>query len=228
MLSILSANAGAPAEDLVTASLPGFPAAPYPFKIYSGFLNVSANPPVAGYDGWVSTSESRTCILLVPRAQSCVSLQVIHYQFQESQNDPASDPVFAWHTGGPGGSSIYGQYAETGYFQVSLPPELLVAVLHWLCPHELARVALSGVRLGRARERLRVEQGGERPVPRVAGRRVPHAGRTAFRLLVLPEGRREATHVRVERHDASRGVQHSIARHASGRIVALPGCRAMI
>ena len=33
--------------------------------------------------------------------------------------DPSSDPVVAWHTGGPGGSSIYGQWAEAGYFQVS-------------------------------------------------------------------------------------------------------------
>ena len=43
----------------------------------------------------------------------------IHYQFHTSQSDTQSDPIIAWHTGGPGGSSIYGQYAEVGYFQVS-------------------------------------------------------------------------------------------------------------
>ena len=28
-----------------------------------------------------------------------------------------------WHTGGPGGSSLYGQWAETGFFQVSASGE---------------------------------------------------------------------------------------------------------
>jgi hypothetical protein len=55
---------------------------------------VTFDPPVGGYDG-----------------------AHIHYQFHTSQRN-ASDPVVAWHTGGPGGSSIYGQYAEAGYFQV--------------------------------------------------------------------------------------------------------------
>ena len=81
--------------DLVT-SLPEFP--PFPFKSYSGFLNVStpSNESVAGYDGWM-----------------------IHYQFDLSQKKPSADPVVAWHTGGPGGSSIYGLFGEMGYFQVS-------------------------------------------------------------------------------------------------------------
>lgn len=39
-------------------------------------------------------------------------------RFHTSQRK-SSDPLVAWHTGGPGGSSIYGQYAEIGYFQVS-------------------------------------------------------------------------------------------------------------
>jgi carboxypeptidase C (cathepsin A) len=44
-------------------------------------------------------------------------------QFHESQRSPTQDPVVAWHTGGPGGSSLYGQWAETGYFQVSAAGE---------------------------------------------------------------------------------------------------------
>ena len=85
----------APAADEVK-SLPGFPA-DFPFKAYSGFLDVTFSPTINGYDG-----------------------ARIHYQFHTSQsNSSTSDPIVAWHTGGPGGSSIYGQYAELGYFQVS-------------------------------------------------------------------------------------------------------------
>lgn len=85
--------AGAPSEDLVT-SLPGFENLTWSFKVYSGFLDVPG--PLNGYD----------------------SLK-IHYQFQESQRTPASDPVVAWNQGGPGGSSILtGLYGEMGVFQI--------------------------------------------------------------------------------------------------------------
>ena len=67
----------------------------YTAQVYSGFLDVKG--PVAGYD----------------------SLS-IHYEFHESMNAPASDPVVTWHQGGPGGSSLYGAYGEMGYFQVAL------------------------------------------------------------------------------------------------------------
>jgi len=93
MLLFLSGLGAIPADEVTT--MPGFAAGPYPFKIYSGFLNVTFSPPINGYDG-----------------------AHIHYQLHTSQRS-ASDPVVAWHTGGPGGSSIYGQYAEVGYFQVS-------------------------------------------------------------------------------------------------------------
>eukprot|EP01060_Flectonema_neradi_P032006 TRINITY_DN500_c0_g2_i2.p1 TRINITY_DN500_c0_g2~~TRINITY_DN500_c0_g2_i2.p1 ORF type:complete len:479 (+),score=122.63 TRINITY_DN500_c0_g2_i2:128-1564(+) len=78
--------------DLVT-QLPDFPS-PLKFKVYSGYLEVPG--PVAGYDKLM-----------------------IHYQFDVCQNESATDsPVVSWHTGGPGGSSLYGEYAEMGYFQV--------------------------------------------------------------------------------------------------------------
>ena len=45
---------------------------------------------------------------------------MIHYQFDTSMSPTASsDPVSVWHTGGPGGSSMYGLYGELGYFQIS-------------------------------------------------------------------------------------------------------------
>ena len=101
-LVLLASSLGAPVRDLVTVPLPGFEATfPYPFKQYSGFLNVTG-VDVGGYDGWV-----------------------IHYQFHESQRSPASDPFVVWHTGGPGGSSLYGQWCETGYFQVSSSGEMV-------------------------------------------------------------------------------------------------------
>jgi len=83
--------------------IPGFPdeAQPpnRPFKTYSGFINVTlpAGEEVAGYSGWV-----------------------IHYQVEMVQGGgKAGTPVTVWHTGGPGGSSIYGLYGEAGYFLVS-------------------------------------------------------------------------------------------------------------
>eukprot|EP00662_Eupelagonemidae_sp_cell21_P052030 gene52030-7139_t len=50
----------------------------------------------------------------------------IHYQFHTSQRDPSSDPVAAWHNGGPGrGGKIFivrilrGTGAHMGYFLVN-------------------------------------------------------------------------------------------------------------
>ena len=90
-ISMLAVASAAPAGDLVT-QVPGFK--PTSFKTYSGMLDVPG--PVAGYDALK-----------------------IHYQFHESQRDPTKDPLVAWHTGGPGGSSILvGLYTEMGYFQL--------------------------------------------------------------------------------------------------------------
>ena len=95
-LTLLALASADRPSDLVK-SLPGFGDVPSNFKVYSGFLDVKYSPAVNGYDG-----------------------ARIHYQFHTSQSSNATaDPVVAWHTGGPGGSSIYGQYAELGYFQVS-------------------------------------------------------------------------------------------------------------
>lgn len=93
-LALLAALCGAEkAEDRVT-SLPGFEAESWPFKVYSGFLQVPG--PINSYD----------------------SLS-IHYQFHTSQRNPSKDPVVTWHQGGPGGSSILvGLYGEMGVFQI--------------------------------------------------------------------------------------------------------------
>jgi len=101
LLGLFTLISAGPAADLVTATLPGFENVTVPFKMYSGFLNISG-VDVAGYDGFI-----------------------IHYQFHESQRSPADDPIMAWHTGGPGGSSLYGQWAETGFFQVSASGEMV-------------------------------------------------------------------------------------------------------
>ena len=94
-LALVQLVAAVPSEDKVT-SLPGFEPFPTDFDVYSGFLNVTFPEKIGEYDA-----------------------VVIHYQFHTSRNDPSTDPVVAWHTGGPGGSSVYFQYAEGGYFQVS-------------------------------------------------------------------------------------------------------------
>jgi len=94
-LSLLTvATADRPA-DLIDV-LPGFNETKESrgFKAYSGMLDVPG--PVGNYD----------------------SLK-IHYQFDTSQSNPASDPVAIWHQGGPGGSSIVGLYLEMGHFQVN-------------------------------------------------------------------------------------------------------------
>eukprot|EP00519_Triparma_laevis_P011532 CAMPEP_0182510816 /NCGR_PEP_ID=MMETSP1321-20130603/29391_1 /TAXON_ID=91990 /ORGANISM="Bolidomonas sp., Strain RCC1657" /LENGTH=520 /DNA_ID=CAMNT_0024717359 /DNA_START=40 /DNA_END=1599 /DNA_ORIENTATION=- len=98
LLLLVNTAAAAPAADLVTSALPGFPDHRDKFDVYSGFLNVTS-PTLkeeTGYDQLM-----------------------IHYQFDTSMNDPTSDPVSIWHTGGPGGSSMYGLYGELGYFQIS-------------------------------------------------------------------------------------------------------------
>ena len=46
---IISLLGAVPADEVST--MPGFPPGPYPFKIYSGFLNVTFSPPINGYDG---------------------------------------------------------------------------------------------------------------------------------------------------------------------------------
>jgi len=105
LVSALGGMGAVPAD--VVTEMPGFPPAPYPFTIYSGFLNVTFSPAINGYDG-----------------------AHIHYQFHTSQRN-RSDPLIAWHTGGPGGSSIYGQYAEVGYFQVSTSEGLTINEHAW-------------------------------------------------------------------------------------------------
>eukprot|EP01065_Artemidia_motanka_P001366 TRINITY_DN10621_c0_g3_i3.p1 TRINITY_DN10621_c0_g3~~TRINITY_DN10621_c0_g3_i3.p1 ORF type:complete len:502 (+),score=160.20 TRINITY_DN10621_c0_g3_i3:68-1507(+) len=66
------------------------------FKVYSGYLTVKGPFALTDYD------ELR-----------------IHYQLDQSQRSASSDPIVTWHQGGPGGSSMYGLYAEMGYFQTS-------------------------------------------------------------------------------------------------------------
>lgn len=79
------------------SSLPEFGGS-FPFEVYSGLLTVPG--PI---DGWKATYDSLR----------------INYQFHTSQRNPSTDPVVLWHNGGPGSSSMYGLYAETGYFQFS-------------------------------------------------------------------------------------------------------------
>jgi len=90
LFALLNICCGDVPADLVD-QLPGFDRVG--FKVYSGYLHVPG--PVVGYDNLT-----------------------IHYQFQEAQENPQSKPVVTWHQGGPGGSSMYGQYGEMGYFQV--------------------------------------------------------------------------------------------------------------
>ena len=63
--------------------------------LYAALNTVLVACQVAGYDGWV-----------------------IHYQLDLSQSDSSNDPLTVWHTGGPGGSSIYGLYGEVGYWLI--------------------------------------------------------------------------------------------------------------
>ena len=97
--AVIGSTQAAPKADLVTTNLPDFPDHRDKFNVYSGFLNVST-PTLKEETGYSSL--------------------VIHYQFDTSSSPTAAnDPVAAWHTGGPGGSSLYGLYGELGYFQIA-------------------------------------------------------------------------------------------------------------
>ena len=80
--------------DLVAQPLPCFKDKGA-FDVYSGMLRVEGP-----FEGTAYSSLS------------------IHYQFHTSLHNPSSDPVVAWHQGGPGGSSIFGLYGEMGYFRI--------------------------------------------------------------------------------------------------------------
>mmetsp|Transcript_33113 Transcript_33113/g.37587 ORF Transcript_33113/g.37587 Transcript_33113/m.37587 type:complete len:449 (-) Transcript_33113:220-1566(-) len=58
---------------------------PFPFNVYSGYLDIPNNE------------------------------KKFHYIFQESQSNPATDPVLLWLNGGPGCSSMLGAVTENGY-----------------------------------------------------------------------------------------------------------------
>ena len=74
-------------EHLVS-SLPGFDK-PLPSGQYSGYLPVDTAPASKHY-------------------------RFLHYWFSESLNDPKTDPIVLWLTGGPGCSSMAGYFLELG------------------------------------------------------------------------------------------------------------------
>lgn len=64
----------------------------------------------------------------------------VHYTFQESTGNPATDPVVLWLNGGPGCSSLEGMFAESGLLLVAGanpfseptdPPSLLLNPYSW-------------------------------------------------------------------------------------------------
>ena len=78
LLGLLGAARAAVPADIVT-SLPGFTPFPTNFKVYSGFLDVTFDPPVVGCSGACFYDGAK-----------------IHYQFHASQGDPKKDPIASW------------------------------------------------------------------------------------------------------------------------------------
>jgi len=89
-----SALLGREADDDEVTSLPGW-SGPLPSKHYSGYLKVGA---LSGSPG------------------------MLHYWLQESENNPATDPVIMWINGGPGASGMIGMLTELGQLQVMPAP----------------------------------------------------------------------------------------------------------
>lgn len=73
--------------------LPGAPVVPKPFRLFSGYIDVSDTTEKAG-------------------------TRQMFYWFVESQNEPAKDPVLLWTNGGPGCSGLGGFLTEQGPFNV--------------------------------------------------------------------------------------------------------------
>jgi len=90
-IALMALPAMAAIDTDLVPHLPGFAA--QPFKVYSGYLEV-------------------------PDYGGPYTKLMIHYQFHEAQSNPATAPIATWHQGGPGSSSMYGLYSETGYFQL--------------------------------------------------------------------------------------------------------------
>ena len=88
LLALVSCSLAAPVEDLVT-TLPGMnDNKPFPFKMYSGYLQVAS------------------------------STRNLHYIYVESRKDPKNDPLLIWFNGGPGCSSLLGWIQEHGPYVV--------------------------------------------------------------------------------------------------------------
>jgi carboxypeptidase C (cathepsin A) len=92
-----------------------------------GLLSLTVTPQAASDEvtflpGWTGALPSKHYSGYLPVGNASGSPGMLHYWLQESEGDPATDPVIMWINGGPGASGMIGMLTELGQLQTMPSP----------------------------------------------------------------------------------------------------------
>ena len=95
--------------------------------LLTGLLSLAVTPQAASDEitflpGWTGALPSKHYSGYLPVGNASGSPGMLHYWLQESEGDPATDPVIMWINGGPGASGMIGMLTELGQLQTMPSP----------------------------------------------------------------------------------------------------------